>query len=92
MVSTATKKIITAALEADDAITHEEMKAFMNLLEGTPASSILITRKEACKILGICKTTFWSYVQQGKLHPIHRSKRLVRYNKAEVEELAYRGI
>ena len=92
MVSTATKTIIAAALEADGSVTPEEKTAFMNLMAGTPENSILVSAKEACKILGISKVTLWSYVKNGKLHQIHRSKRLVRYNKSEVEDLAYKGI
>lgn len=92
MVSTATKTIITAAIEADGAITPDEKEAFMRLLMGAPESVILVSPKEACEIIGISKGTLWSYVKDGKLHPIHRSKRLVRFNKTEVEKLAYRGI
>lgn len=92
MVSTATKTIITAALEADEAITPEEKTAFMRLLAGIPDGTILVSPKEACEILGISKGTLWSYVKQEKLHAIHRSKRVIRFNKAEVEKLAYKGI
>ena len=92
MLSISTRNVIEAAVKSDAAMSEEERDAFMRLLKGSPAKTILISSKAACEILDISKVTLWQYAKQGRLRQIHQSKRRVRYDKAEVEELAYRGI
>lgn len=93
MIKPATKSIINAAIQADDAITPEESRAIKLALESSPARKVvLITSKEAAAILTCTRRTLYNYCEQGKLHAIRQSKRLVRFNKMEVEAFAANGI
>ena len=98
MFSKLTKEVIVAAITHDGAVTAPERERMLMVLNGTfheppPPKLNLITSREACEILGgISKVTLWNYVKLGMLHPIHRGLRNVRYDRAEVERLAYQGM
>ena len=56
----------------------------------------LIKIEDACAILGdegkpISEMTFYKWVKRGLIHPIRHTKRHVRYDKAEIENLANFG-
>ena len=52
----------------------------------------LISAKMAADILGVSRQTIYLYTKSGKLHTIHHSKRLVRYDRNEVEAFAINGV
>lgn len=95
-----TKAVIIATIMNDDAVTAPEREKILMVLNGTfpepePAKQKrvdLITPEKASEILGVTKTTVWSYARNGRLHPIRQSTRKVRYDRAEVEALADRGM
>ena len=45
-----------------------------------------LTKKQAAQQLGVCETTIWNMVQNGKLHPfkVHGS---TRYSQREIREI-----
>lgn len=98
MFSKLTKEVIMAAVTHDGYVTAPERERILRVLSGTfnepqPPKLQLVTSREACEILGgISKVTLWSYAKLGRLHPIHRGLRNVRYDRAEVERLAYQGM
>ncbi len=99
MFSTLTKEVIVAAITHDGAVTGPEREKILMVLNGLlpdpePEQKkriVLITPEKASEILGVTKTTVWSYARNGRLHPIRQSTRKVRYDRAEVEALADRG-
>lgn len=92
MISQSTRAIIEVAMQNESEIPRETRAAILRLLNGEPEKVKLINSRRACEILECCKPTLWQYVKQGKLHEVRQSKRRIRYNLKEVEELAYRGI
>lgn len=52
-------------------------------------SDILITRKEACKILDRNPTTLWRWNRDGILKPASRSNKRIMYRKGDVEKILY---
>lgn len=98
MFSKLTKEVIVAAITHDGGVTGPERERMLMVLNGTfheppPPKLQLVTSREACDILGgISKVTLWNYAKLGRLHPIHRRLRNVRYDRAEVERLAYQGM
>ena len=100
MFSKLTKEVIVAAITHDGAVTGPERERMLMVLNGTfhetePATQKkrieLVTPEKASEILGVTKTTVWSYARNGRLHPIRQSTRKVRYDRAEVEALADGG-
>ena len=90
MIKPATKSIINAAIQADDAITPEETRAIRMAMESAPARKVvLITSKEAATILTCTRRTLYNFCAKGKIHAIRQSARLVRFDKREIEALAY---
>ena len=98
MFSKLTKEVIVAAITHDGGVTGPERERMLMVLNGTfhepPLPKLhLITSREACEILGgITKVTLWHYTKQGHVHPIRRGPKNIRYNRDEIEKLAYQGI
>ena len=49
----------------------------------------LMTSAEARGLLRVSKVTMCKWVKGGKLHPVRLSRNLFRYNRNEIERLAY---
>ena len=91
MVTTATRQIIMAAIQADTNITEDEARNITRILDGAPRKVELLKAKEACQILGCVPRTLRKYEMAGRIQAVRQSKRRVRYRRDEVEELAYGG-
>ncbi len=60
----------------------------MKQADGKPARPDLITRQEACKLLGVCGQSLINWQKSGTLTPIKLAgKRLVRYHMSAIESL-----
>jgi len=92
MLSETTKAMLKAAIATDAGMTPAEKKTLGRMMEGSPEKVQLITSREAAEILGVCRKTLYSYADKGRLTRICHSKRAVRFNRTEVETLAYRGM
>jgi len=56
-----------------------------------PLDDRLISKKEACAILGIGVTKLDAMARQGHVHPIKFGERMNRYNINEIRSLARTG-
>ena len=90
-MNSVTHKILNAALSADSTIAADQRIAALALLNGkTPQKELLplvLTQKQAAKLLGVSRFTIRRMTAEGELHPVkvHES---FRYRRAEIEEIA----
>ena len=59
------------------AATHEEVKGPEKYL----------TSKQAAAVMGCCVKSVFRYADRGKLHPIKRSARLIRWRQSEIDKM-----
>lgn len=85
---TAVRMLISADPEADEATIARVVEA----CKPPQKRRDLITSKEARGILGITRMTLHLWTKCGKLHPIRYSPRNIRYDRAEIENLANNGV
>ncbi len=83
--------MIKAVVESATTLPPQHRRRILAALLGEPEKSRLITSKEACEILGISKPTLSDWAKKGRITPIRRSARSIRYAAAEVERLAREG-
>lgn len=92
MIKEATRNMICAVLANDPDIENWERKQVVDAMLMKPKRKDLITTKEAAAILWMCRLTVFNYVKTGRLHAIKQSQRKFRFDRTEVERLAYEGI
>jgi len=75
------------------ATTDQKKRLLEALNEKSPNSTLeLITRKQTSELLGgVCSMTIRRYELRGLINPIRFTARRVRYNKAQIMELARKG-
>jgi predicted DNA-binding transcriptional regulator AlpA len=82
-----TQGTLRTVLDLDETLTKDEKKHIKRALgdTGGKQNRALITTKEACEILGICRLTLSRYVDHGMLAPIRYTKRKIRWDRDEIE-------
>lgn len=88
-----TKKIIEAALLADETVRQEEREALLCAFSrAAPLKAKPVGVRQAAQVLGCHPKTLYRYVRKGLLHTIHYSRRKVRFDLNEIESFAARGV
>lgn len=92
-MKTETITAVVMLVKADPDSTSDQLDAIKRICEGgrkiQPRD--LVTTKMACSIIGVSRTTLGKWVKQNRLTPIRQSRRLVKFDRATVEKLAYEG-
>lgn len=86
------KTPLTMAIEAVCRLANLEPERTARILlaaegEKKPAVEKLLTTKQAADIMGCCVASVFRYAKQGKLHPVRRSKRLIRWRQSEIDKM-----
>ena len=53
---------------------------------------LMLTVKEACRLLGVSRTTMWSYAKKGHIKVVRIGTRGVRIPRQEVTKFVYEGV
>jgi predicted DNA-binding transcriptional regulator AlpA len=78
------EKLIAAVMAA----SPDRHDAIIEAVRGKPKRKPQpITAREACSILGCCRATLRRMEMRGLIKPVRLSKRLLRYQRADVEAL-----
>ena len=89
------QEIIKAAIDSDPTATPQERRRILAALKepDTNRKPRLITRKQACEILGGCSTkTISRYVKRGLIREIRFTARRIRFDESEILRLAREGV
>lgn len=86
-----TIELVRTVLAGDDTVSSELKDAVLRACSQTTAKRNLIGAQKAMGILQVSRPTLRSYVKNGILAQINFSSRKVRFDEAEVRNLAYRG-
>ncbi|MBO4491319.1 MAG: hypothetical protein J5944_08180 [Lentisphaeria bacterium] len=84
--------LIRTVLDGDNTVTKEQNDHIMRTCKHPIMRRKLINAKQAMSILEVCRPTLLAYVKRGRLTQINISPRKVRFDEAEVRNLAYRGV
>ena len=74
---------------ADPEATPEQVQHIVRVCRATVHHRELIDSKTARAILGVSKVTMCNWVRNCKLHPVRVSSRIYKYDKNEIEGIAY---
>ncbi len=86
------KTPLTIAIEAVCRLANLEPERTARILaaaegEKKPLHDKLLTTKQAAERLGCCTESIFRYAKRGHLHPVRRSKRLIRWRQSEIEKM-----
>lgn len=86
------KTSLTIALEAVCRLANLEAERTARILaaaegEKKPMVEKYLTTKPAAAVLGCCVKSVFRYADRGKLHPIKRSARSVRWKQSEIDKM-----
>ena len=81
------RKLTSTAFTA----TPEQLERALHALEIKVPHRDMITAKQAAPILQVCVETVKRYGRRGILHPVKITARKMRFDRAEVEQLAMGG-
>ena len=84
--------LVRTVLTGDDTVSREQLENVMHACKQVVVRRNLINAKQAMGILQISRPTLLAYVKNGVLTQINFSSRKVRFDEAEVRNLAYRGV
>ena len=89
-----TRTIILTAIKSDPTATEDERRSIKEALQGKTNNELsrLLNASEACKLLGCCRKTLYTYEQQGQIRAVRHSKRHLRYSLADVKRLMSVGV
>lgn len=89
-----TRNGISALVRADNSLCEEERQRLIAAVNRAqrPQRRRLGTVGQASAILGVCRRTVERYAREGKLTRIRYSKRRVRYDLDQVQEVLNNGI
>ncbi len=90
-----TRTIIMTVIKSDPTVTEDERRSIKEALQGKAGGdelSRLLNASEACKLLGCCRKTLYTYEQKGQIRAIRHSKRHLRYPLADVKRLMSVGV
>ena len=96
-----TERIISTAIAEDPEISPDQTKAAMNILKGVQSSAalekeaadkILVTTREAARLLSVSRQTLWRLEKENAITPIilgsRGGQRIKRYSIAALKRLA----
>jgi hypothetical protein len=88
-----TKGTLRTVLDLDETLTKDETKHIKRALGDTGGKQrrVLITTKEACEILGVCRLTLSRYEHRGLITPIRYTQRRIRWDMDDLEEFKNAG-
>ena len=74
---------------ADPETTAEQVQHIMRACRATQPHRDLLDSKTARAMLGVSRVTVSKWIKAGKLHPVRVSSRIYKYDKNEIEGIAY---
>ena len=74
---------------ADPETTREQVQHILRACHTTQQHRELIDSRTAREILGVSRVTMSKWVKACKLHPVRVSSRIYKYDKNEIEGIAY---
>lgn len=80
---------IVMLAKADPEATPEQVQHIMRACRAKEFHRELLDSETARKILGVSRVTMSKWVRTAKLHPVRVSARIYRYDKNEIESIAY---
>ena len=90
-VNATTYRAVKAVLAGDDTITCDQRDSALALLTGRVPKQdqlpLLLTQKQAARLLGVSRFTIRNMTREGQLHPV-RVHECRRYRRDEVDALA----
>ena len=93
-----TRMIIENLAAADATLSEQERQAVERLLKGGGAlrplfsgESLLMTQKEAARLLNVSRVTLWRLTRKGIFQPVEISPGTLRYRREEIESFARVG-
>ena len=86
------KTPLAVAIEAVCRLANLEPERTSRILaaaegEKKPLHDKLLTTKQASAVLGCHPKTLLGYGLSGRLHPVRRSKRLIRWKQSEIDKM-----
>lgn len=87
MIKSHTKKIVSAALQADGIEKEKILAAFAKIEEHDvekQSCPVLVTQAEAARLASVSRFTIRKMTAAGKLHPVELLPGLVRYRIDEL--------
>ena len=84
--------LIRTVLDGDNTVTQEQNDHIMRTCKQSVMRRKLINAKQAMRILEVSRPTLLAYVKRGHLAQINISPRKVRFDEAEVQNLASNGV
>lgn len=92
----ATIQTIQMIAKADPECTDEVLAALARACQPQPQPRSkrreMISSREARELLGVNRVTMCKWVAAGKIHPARLSRNYFRYDRQEIEDLAYGGM
>ena len=86
-----TIQMLRAVVENAGGLEPQHRRAILQAISGSPAKGRQITAREAVEILGITRVTLFAWAKAGRVTPIRRSPRSIRYDLSEIQRLASEG-
>ena len=87
-----TLEVIKNIAAADPEASPEQIKNILAVCKSPVARRATINARIACELLNVSRPTLRRFSRSGLLSEIKLSARKIRFDKAEVERLAYNGI
>lgn len=74
---------------ADPEVSKEQVQHIMRACRATVHHRELISSRMAREMLGVSRVTMSKWVKTCKLHPVRVSSHIYKYDKNEIEGIAY---
>ena len=86
------KTPLTIALESVCRLANLEPERTARILAAATYEEVkgpekYLTSKQAADIMGCCVASVFRYAKRGKLHPVRRSQRLIRWRQSEIDKM-----
>lgn len=87
-----TKQLIAAVLKMDSTVSQAQRTAILRYGCAASPARKMINAKEVCQLLDISRGTLRQYVKNGVIEQIYLSPRKVRFDAAQIQDLATNGV
>lgn len=87
-----TKKSLCTIIENFPGLDSQHRRAILQAVRQDSGHAKMLKMSEVCEILQVSRQTVQKWIKAGKIKQIRRSQRLIRFNAAEVEALAFHGM
>jgi predicted DNA-binding transcriptional regulator AlpA len=93
-MQTSTINAIKMLVQADPSADADTLDRILAACKPPQKKRDLITAKEACNLIGggITRMTLYKWQKRGMVHPIRFTARNIRFDRAEIENLANNGV